>query len=863
MANVIIGIHGLGNKPPKKLLEHWWQISMMEGLKMNNFHTALPKFELVYWADLLYDQPLNPHEKNPESPYYLDEKYAPSPRNFTIENHDSRIKIVDYLNQQLNRIFLNDDFTLNYSYLTDAIIRKYFRELELYYAENCSLENEEDCKTKDIIRERLLRKLEQYKDDDIMLISHSMGSIAAFDVLTFLAEHIPIHTFITIGSPLGLPIVVSKIAAEQRQKLNGKSFMVTPPGVMKHWYNLSDIMDKITFNFKLSDDFSANERGVMPTDFLVTNNYQMNDLSNPHKSYGYLRTPEFSTILNRFIHSERLTFTQKISRKTKQILTKVKTIILQENKPQISSPMKTSSTFNRNHMLSEAINPKTLWDIAIIGGGATGVGAALEATSRGYKVILIEQSDFGKATSSRSTKLAHGGVRYLQQGNISLVLEALSERGIMRRNAPHLVHNLPFIVPNYDWWEGPFYGIGLKIYDMLAGKEGFGPSKMLSREETMEYIPTVETEGLRGGVIYHDGQFDDARLLINLMQTAVEQGAVMLNYVKATALIKENNVITGLEAKDVLSNETFDIKAKVVINATGVFTDAIREMDDLENGKIMTSSQGVHLVLDKSFLPGDTAIMVPHTDDGRVLFAVPWYNRTLIGTTDTFVEDYALDPIPQEEEINFLLEHAARYLTKDPQRSDVKSVFVGLRPLVKNNSDSDTSAISRDHVITISRTGLISISGGKWTTYRKMGEDVIEKAIILGNLPESDSVTQHLSIHGAMPKASHMQEFNVYGSDAEKLKKLIKEDKDYGLPIHIEHAILQGEVVWAVRNEMAQTIEDFLARRTRLLLLDAKASVECAPLVAKIMAKELDKNRAWEKSQVQEFEALAKSYILA
>ncbi len=319
----------------------------------------------------------------------------------------------------------------------------------------------------------------------------------------------------------------------------------------------------------------------------------------------------------------------------------------------------------------------TLWDVAIIGGGATGVGTALEAASRGYKVVLIEQSDFGKATSSRSTKLAHGGVRYLQQGNISLVFEALKERGILLNNAPHLVHELPFIVPIYDWWEGPFYGIGLKIYDMLAGKAGFGPSKFLSKEETIESIPTVEVKGLRSGVIYHDGQFNDSRLLINLVQTASEQGATMLNYVKAVSLTKENESLTGIEALDIETGGTFNIKAKVIINATGVFTDSVRKMDNKLSQDIMTSSQGVHLVLDKSFLPGNSGIMVPHTQDGRVLFAVPWRERTLIGTTDILVNNYPLEPIPTESEITFLLEHASKYLTKDPQRSDVKSVLQG------------------------------------------------------------------------------------------------------------------------------------------------------------------------------------------
>lgn len=517
----------------------------------------------------------------------------------------------------------------------------------------------------------------------------------------------------------------------------------------------------------------------------------------------------------------------------------------------------------RDTMIADIKLSSTLWDIAIIGGGATGVGTAVEAASRGYKVVLIEQSDFGKATSSRSTKLVHGGVRYLQQGNITLVLEALKERGIMRRNAPHLVHDLPFIVPVYDWWEGPFYGIGLKIYDMMAGKEGFGPSKILSKEETIAHLPTIETEGLKGGVIYHDGQFDDARLLINLMQTATEQGATMLNYVKAISLIKEDGELTGVVVVDQETGEKHTTRAKVIINATGVFTDAVRKMDDAQVTDIMTSSQGVHLVLDRSFLPGDTAIMVPHTDDGRVLFAVPWHNCTLVGTTDTFVEEYPVEPIAREDEIEFLLTHAAKYLTKDPQRSDVKSVFVGLRPLVKNaTNETDTASISRDHTITISRTGLISISGGKWTTYRKMAEDVVEQAILLGDLPESESVTKTLQIHGYHNKSKNYGPLSWYGSDANRIEDLINGNEENKKLLHPDHSIRQGEIIWAVRNEMARTVEDFLARRTRLLLLDARVSIEVAPVVAKIMAKELGRDEEWEKEQVREYTQIAKNYLL-
>src|SRR6056297_1143884 len=368
---------------------------------------------------------------------------------------------------------------------------------------------------------------------------------------------------------------------------------------------------------------------------------------------------------------------------------------------------------NRKEMLTRIEQSETLWDFVIIGGGATGLAAAIESASRGYRTLLLEQDDFSKGTSSRSTKLVHGGVRYLQQGNVSLVLEALKERGLLRKNAPHLVHNLRFVVPNYDWWEGPFYGIGLKVYDMLAGKHGFGHSKFLSKEKTLEYLPTIETKGLRGGVIYYDGQFDDARLAVNMAQTAAEQSGTLINYMKVTRLKKESDIVSGVKAKDMETGTEYDIPAKGVINATGVFTDAILKMDEPDTKGIIMPSQGIHIVLDKSFLPGDSAIMVPHTADGRVLFATPWHDKVVVGTTDTLVNDISLEPRAMEEEIEFLLTHAAHYLTKDPSPEDVLSIFAGLRPLVSEGSDGNTAAISRDHTIHISRSGLVTITGGK------------------------------------------------------------------------------------------------------------------------------------------------------
>lgn len=516
---------------------------------------------------------------------------------------------------------------------------------------------------------------------------------------------------------------------------------------------------------------------------------------------------------------------------------------------------------NRKRMLSKIADSSITWDIVIIGGGATGLGTAVDAASRGYKTLLVEQADFGKGTSSRSTKLAHGGVRYLQQGNISLVLEALQERGIMKRNAPHLVKDLAFVVPVYDWWEGPFYGIGLKLYDMLAGKEGLGASQFLSKEETIEKIPTVETDGLRSGIIYYDGQFDDARLLINLAQTAHEQGATVANYIKVIDFVKDKDLIKGIEVEDQETNKKYLIKSKTIINATGVFTDILRKMDDADAPPIMTSSQGVHLVLEKKFLPGDSAIMVPKTDDGRVLFAVPWYDKIIVGTTDTPVQEYLLEPQALDEEIDFLITHAARYLINDPTYNDIKSIFVGLRPLVTEENESNTASISREHTISISRSGLVSIAGGKWTTYRKMAEEVVDQAILIGNLKPKSSVTETLQIYGYHEHAQVFGALEQYGSAAPNLNKLLDEKPNYKNKIHPGYSHLQGEVIWAVRNEMARSIEDFLARRTRLLFLDAEASIKSAPTVAKLMAKELGYKQEWEKKEIENYTKLAQKYL--
>lgn len=503
------------------------------------------------------------------------------------------------------------------------------------------------------------------------------------------------------------------------------------------------------------------------------------------------------------------------------------------------------------------------WDFVIIGGGATGLGCAIEAASRGYKPLLLEQSDFAKGTSSRSTKLVHGGVRYLQQGNVSLVLEALKERGILLRNAPHLVHDLAFVVPNYSWWEGPFYGVGMKVYDLLAGRSGFGKSKHLSKEKTMERLPTIEPDGLDGGVIYYDGQFDDARLALNMAQTAAEQGATLLTYCEVTDLLKaDDGEISGVVATDLETGDTFEIEARVVINATGVWTDSVRRMDDPDARPMIQPSQGVHIVLDRRFLPGDSAIMVPKTDDGRVLFAIPWHDSVVVGTTDTPIEGMPLEPMPFEEEVAFLLRHAARYLTDDPEREDVRSVFVGIRPLVADPDAEGTSAISRDHTLHIAESGLVTITGGKWTTYRKMAEDTIDQAATLAGLDDRDSVTAKLQIHGAHDNAGAFGDLRDYGSDAPALQALMREDEALAERLHERRPVRAVQVVWAVRHEMARTVEDVLSRRTRELLLDARAAVEMAPKVAELMAAELGRDADWQRQQVEAFTDLAQQYLL-
>jgi glycerol-3-phosphate dehydrogenase len=505
------------------------------------------------------------------------------------------------------------------------------------------------------------------------------------------------------------------------------------------------------------------------------------------------------------------------------------------------------------------------WDVIVIGGGATGAGVAVDAATRGLSVLLLEREDFAKATSSRSTKLVHGGVRYLEQGNISLVMEALKERGLLRQNAPHLVHDVPFVVPNYSWWETPFYGIGLKLYDLLAGQYGFGKSQLLSREQTLQRLPTLQQDGLKGGVIYHDGQFDDSRLLIHLLQTAVDHGATVLNYTPVVELSKDaDGFIEGVVAVDTETSERHSLQARVVVNATGIFTDEIRRMDDPYANTMIAPSQGIHLVLERSFLRGNTAVMVPHTSDGRVLFAIPWHQHTVVGTTDTPIDHPSYEPLPFEQEIEFVLDTAGRYLSRPPQRSDILSVYVGIRPLVKASGadPGKTSALSRDHTIHIDQSGLLTIVGGKWTTYRHMAEDAMNHAITLGRLPDRPCVTRDLRIHGYLEGVGPNGDLWVYGADAEKIKAIASQSPSMAARLHPALPYIAAEVAWAAREEMARTVEDVLARRTRALFLNARAAIAMAPAVATLLAHELGKDQTWAADQVAQFNQLATQYTL-
>jgi glycerol-3-phosphate dehydrogenase len=518
----------------------------------------------------------------------------------------------------------------------------------------------------------------------------------------------------------------------------------------------------------------------------------------------------------------------------------------------------------RAALLARLAEPQT-WDLAVIGGGATGLGVALDAAARGLSVVLLEAEDFAKGTSSRATKLVHGGVRYLAQGNVALVREALHERSTLLANAPHIAQRLPFVVPTYSRWEQPFYGIGLKLYDALAGARGLGPTEWLSARRTAELLPTVMSRGLAGGVRYWDGQFDDARLAVLLARTAASRGALVLNHLPVVGLRREAGKVTGLSAQDVGTGRRFEVSARCVINAAGVWVDAVRDMDREAGAPsrppMVAPSQGVHLVVDRAFLPGTHALMVPKTSDGRVLFAVPWLGKTILGTTDTPRDDLAREPAPFTAEVDFILGEAARYLARAPTRADVRSVWVGLRPLVKPSGDEgeNTKALSREHTVLVGRSGLVTVTGGKWTTYRAMAEDVLDRAMERGLLPRRPAgVTVRLPLLGAAPgrPLGEPPGEHGYGSEAEVLRSLpgaarwLWRDAESG-----QGGLSEAMVRFAVRYEMARTVEDVLARRCRLLFLDAREAAHQAEAVAALLSEELG-----QAVETAAFVALARRY---
>ncbi|MBI4664503.1 MAG: glycerol-3-phosphate dehydrogenase/oxidase [Verrucomicrobia bacterium] len=515
----------------------------------------------------------------------------------------------------------------------------------------------------------------------------------------------------------------------------------------------------------------------------------------------------------------------------------------------------------REETLRAILNSPGPWDVIAIGGGATGLGAAVDAAARGYRALLLEQSDFAKGTSSRSTKLIHGGIRYLRQGRVSLVRESLRERGLLLQNAPHLVQARSFVIPAYSWWEGPFYAAGLKLYDSLAGQLGLGPSRILSREDTLRSLPTLRPEKLRGGVLYLDGQFDDARLALTLVHTLTDLGGLALNYARVESLLKKEGRVSGVRVRDLETGQEFQVHARAVINASGVFVDTIRRMDHPDAPSTITLSQGSHIVLDRSFLPGECALMIPKTDDGRVLFAIPWHDRVVVGTTDNPASETALEPHPAPGEIEYLLHHAARYLVRTPSRRDILSTFAGLRPLASSRKSPSTSEISRAQALEVSASGLVTVTGGKWTTYRSMGETAVTAAAHTAGMEPRPSRTRDLRLHAGTTEPEAPSHWRCYGGDAAKIRALVKEHPNGSERLHLNLPYQICEVVWAVRQEMARTVEDVLARRTRALILDARASVEIAAKVAQLVGTELGRDPRWIEEQTSSFIQLAKGYL--
>lgn len=516
----------------------------------------------------------------------------------------------------------------------------------------------------------------------------------------------------------------------------------------------------------------------------------------------------------------------------------------------------------REQLLGLLIRRSTVWDFIIIGGGATGLGTAIEAASRGFKALLLERKDFAAGTSSRSSKLIHGGLRYLRQGRLALVRQALRERGLLLQNAPHLVRPIGCVIPLYKWWESSLYGCGVKCYDLLAGRSGLEPSQHLSRAETLALLPTLEPSRLRGGILYQDCVFNDARLAVNLAQTLLDLGGIPLNYLEVIGLLKAQGRVAGVEVLDRETGNGYELRARIVINATGVFTDRVRHLDEPGAPSLITPSQGAHLVLDGSILPGDCALVVPRTDDGRMMFAIPWRGRVLLGTTETPISQVMTEPRPLQEEIDFLLGHAGRFLSCRPVRENVSSVFAGLRPLVGPVKRGDSASLSRGHTILVSASGLVTIAGGKWTTYRRMAQDTVDRALSVAQWGGASSVTNRLRIHGWRNNLADDAR-SSYGADADALEELGDALPAGNELLHPRLPFRECEVVWAVRQEFARTIEDVLARRTGALFLDAEAGMAMAPRVAELMAAELGRDETWQQRQVDEFRSLARGYCMS
>jgi glycerol-3-phosphate dehydrogenase len=508
----------------------------------------------------------------------------------------------------------------------------------------------------------------------------------------------------------------------------------------------------------------------------------------------------------------------------------------------------------------EALRSGDRYDLLVVGGGATGSGVALDAATRGLKVALVERDDFGAGTSSRSTKLIHGGVRYLEKAvkefdrsQFNLVRDALKERAVLLQIAPHLCQPLPLVTPLYNWLQVPYYTTGLKMYDWLAGRAKLQPSRFIDAREALERFPMLKAEGLRGGVMYYDGQFDDARMNVTLALTASDQGADVANHVAVTGLVKEGGTIVGVELEDRLLGERFEVASTVVVNATGPFADGLRTMDDPRAPTMLTASSGAHIVLDAAFSPPGTGLLIPETDDGRVLFLLPWMGATLIGTTDNPAA-ITQHPKATEDDIAYILRHVERYFSIPVDRSDVRAAWSGLRPLVSDPGAADTARLSRDHVLNVSDSGLLTIAGGKWTTYRKMALDTVDYAASLGGLdPKGPSRTERLKLVGAETfngrEAGELQErfglsadvashlARAYGDRAVSVAELAA--SGLGAPLAEGYPYLQAEAVYGAREEFAQSTVDVLARRARLGFLDREAVLAAAPVVSALLAGEL------------------------